>query len=106
MPGRPEAGAVLDVVERFRPTVLFRIATLYTALCNAGGVRDRDLGSLRLSISAAEVLSEEIYSGWKALTGHGPTEGLGSTEMLHIYLSNRVDDHRLGAAGAPCQGTR
>ena len=60
--------------------------------------------SLRLSISAAEVLSEEIYSGWKALTGHGPTEGLGSTEMLHIYLSNRVDDHRLGAAGAPVPG--
>ena len=69
-----------------------------------GGVRKRDLGSLRLSISAAEVLSDEIYSGWKALAGHGPTEGLGSTEMLHIYLSNRVDDHRLGAAGARVPG--
>ena len=104
MPGRPEAGAVLDVIERFRPTVLFGLPTLYTALCHAEGIRDRDLGSLRLSISAAEVLSEGIYSGWKALTEHGPTEGLGSTEMLHIYLSNRVDDHRLGAAGAPVPG--
>ena len=104
MPGRPEAGAVLDVVERFRPTVLFGLPTLYTALCHAEGIRDRDLGSLRLSISAAEVLSEEIYSGWKALVGHGPTEGLGSTEMLHIYLSNRLDDHRLGAAGARVPG--
>lgn len=104
MPGRPEANAVLDVIERFRPTVLFGLPTLYTALCHAEGVRDRDLGSLRLSISAAEVLSEDIYSGWKALTGHGPTEGLGSTEMLHIYLSNRVDDHRLGAAGARVPG--
>ena len=104
MPGRPEAGAVLDVIERFRPTVLFGLPTLYTALCHAAGVGDRDLGSLRLSISAAEVLSEEIYSGWKVLAGHGPTEGLGSTEMLHIYLSNRLDDHRLGAAGAPVPG--
>lgn len=77
---------------------------MYTALCHAEGVRDRDLGSLRLSISAAEVLSEEIYAGWKALAGHGPTEGLGSTEMLHIYLSNRVDDHRLGAVGATVPG--
>ena len=50
------------------------------------------------------MLSEEIYSGWKALVGHGPTEGLGSTEMLHIYLSNRLDDHGLGAAGARVPG--
>ena len=74
------------------------------ALCHAEGVRDRDPGSLRLSISAAAVLSEEIYAGWKGLAGHGPTEGLGSTEMLHIYLSNRVDDHRHGAVGATVPG--
>ena len=84
--------------------MLFGLPTLYTALCHAEGVSDRDLGSLRLSISAAEVLSEEIYSGWMDLVGHGPTEGLGSTEMLHIYLSNRLDDHRLGAAGARVPG--
>ena len=104
MPGRPEAGAVLDVIERFRPTVFFGLPTLYTALCRVAGIRDRDLGSLRQSMSAAEVLSEETYSSWKALAGHGPVEGLGSTEMLHIYLSNRLDDHRLGAAGARVPG--
>ncbi|TLW94165.1 hypothetical protein FFR93_40200 [Rhizobium sp. MHM7A] len=40
----------------------------------------------------------------KHLTGHGPTEGLGSTELLHIYLSNQLDDHRIGAAGARVPG--
>ena len=104
MPGRPEAGAVLDVIERYLPTVFFGLPTLYTALCRAEGIRDRDLGSLRQSVSAAEVLSAETYSTWKALAGHGPTEGLGSTEVLHVYLSNRLDDHRPGAAGARVPG--
>ena len=102
-PARSERGAGTSS-NASAPRYCSGLPTLYTALCHAEGIRDRDLGSLRLSISAAEVLSEEIYSAWKALTGHGPTEGLGSTEMLHIYLSNRVDDHRLGAAGAPVPG--
>ena len=62
------------------------------------------MSSIRLSISAAETLSRDIYDSWKAIAGHGPTEGLGSTEMLHIYLSNTPDDHRIGAAGAPVPG--
>ena len=64
----------------------------------------RSLSSIRRSISAAETLSQEIYEAWKSLTGHGPTEGLGSTELLHIYLSNTHEDHRIGAAGAPVPG--
>jgi acyl-coenzyme A synthetase/AMP-(fatty) acid ligase len=55
-------------------------------------------------MSAAEVLSQEVYGAWKRLTGHGPTEGLGSTEMLHIYLSNPLDDHRIGSAGTRVPG--
>ena len=89
MPGRPEAGAVLDVIERFRPTVLFALPTLFTALCHAEGIRNRDLGSLRLSISAAEVLSEEIYSGWKALVGHGPDRRAGiDRDAAHLPLES------------------
>ncbi|HEU0222552.1 MAG TPA: benzoate-CoA ligase family protein, partial [Paracoccaceae bacterium] len=104
MPGRPEPQAVLDIIETYRPTVLFGLPTLYTGLCRAKGVETRDLGSLRQSMSAAEILSEDIYAAWKSLIGHGPTEGLGSTEMLHIYLSNGLDDHRLGSAGARVPG--
>ncbi|ASY65272.1 Benzoate-CoA ligase (plasmid) [Sinorhizobium sojae CCBAU 05684] len=104
LPGQPRPNAVLDAIEGFRPTVLFGLPTLYTALARAEGVAARDLSCLRQSMSAAEILSQEIYDSWKALTGHGPTEGLGSTEMLHIYLSNSLDDHRIGSAGARVPG--
>lgn len=104
MPGQPQPGAVLDAIEQFRPTVFFGLPTLFTALARAEGVEARDLTSLRQSMSAAEVLSRDIYDAWKALTGHGPTEGLGSTEMLHVYLSNTLTDHRIGAAGARVPG--
>ncbi|MGD1884562.1 MAG: benzoate-CoA ligase family protein [Paracoccaceae bacterium] len=104
LPGQPRSDRVLDAIENYQPTALFGLPTLYTALAKSEGVDRRDLSSLRLSLSAAEVLSAEVYNAWKALVDHGPTEGLGSTEMLHIYLSNRPDDHRLGAAGAVVPG--
>jgi benzoate-CoA ligase family protein len=102
--GQPNPKAVLDTIENFKPTVIFGLPTLYTALARAEGVETRNLSSLKRSISAAEILSEDVYNKWKALTGHGPTEGLGSTELLHIYLSNTYDDHRLGSAGARVPG--
>lgn len=101
---QPCPEAVLKAIEIYRPTVLFGLPTLYTALCRAPDIDSRDLTSLRQSMSAAEILSEDVYTAWEAKVGHGPTEGLGSTEMLHIYLSNRLDDHRLGAAGARVPG--
>ena len=104
MPGQPRPEAVLDTIERYRPTVFFGLPTLYTALTRVEGVKKRDLSSLRQSMSAAEVLSEDVYNAWKNLAGHGPTEGLGSTELLHVYLSNSHDDHRIGAAGAAVPG--
>ncbi|MEY8828501.1 benzoate-CoA ligase family protein [Sedimentitalea sp. XS_ASV28] len=104
VPGQPRPEVVLDAIETYRPSVLYGLPTLYTALARAKDIDTRDLSSLRQSMSAAEILSEDVYSAWKAKVGHGPTEGLGSTEMLHIYLSNRLDDHRLGAAGARVPG--
>ena len=104
MPGQPEPQTILDLIEIHRATVFFGLPTLYTALARAEGVAHRDLSSIRQSMSAAEILSEDIYDAWKALVGHGPTEGLGSTEMLHIYLSNTLSDHRHGAAGAVVPG--
>lgn len=104
MSGQPRAEVVISAIETYKPTVLFGLPTLYTSMARAQGVEQRDLSSLRQSMSAAEILSEDVYTTWKSLVGHGPTEGLGSTEMLHVYLSNRLEDHRLGAAGERVPG--
>ena len=104
MPGRPEPDRILATIEDYRPTIFFGLPTLYTALCRADDVDHRDLGSIRLSVSAAETLSEDIFNAWKGLTGLDVMEGLGSTEVLHIYLSNLPDKKRIGSAGKRVPG--
>jgi benzoate-CoA ligase family protein len=103
-PGRPEPAAVFSTIAEYRPTVLFALPTLYTALVKAPDATNADLSSLRLCISAAEVLSNEVAGGWKNLADLDIVEGLGSTEMLHIYLSNSEHQHRAGAAGRRVPG--
>jgi acetyl-CoA synthetase len=104
LPGQPKPASIFAAIARFRPTVFFGLPTLYTALTKADGANTADFSSLRLALSAAEVLSAEVFNGWKALTGLEIVEGLGSTEVLHIYLSNREDDKRAGAAGLRVPG--
>ncbi|WP_439148492.1 benzoate-CoA ligase family protein [Sulfitobacter sp.] len=104
MPGQPRPETVLSAIETYKPTVLFGLPTLFTAVARHENATTTDLTSLRQSMSAAETLSEDVYKTWVDLVGHGPTEGLGSTELLHIYLSNTLKDHRLGAAGARVPG--
>jgi benzoate-CoA ligase family protein len=104
LPGQPKADAIFAAIERYRPTVFFGLPTLYTALTKADGAVATDFSSLRLSMSAAEVLSADVFNGWKTLTGIEIVEGLGSTEALHIYLSNRPEAKKLGAAGLRVPG--
>ena len=104
LPGQPKPSAIFEAIERFRPTAFFGLPTLYTSLTKADGATDTDFSSLRLALSAAEVLSADVFNGWKALTGLDIVEGLGSTEALHIYLSNRPDNKKLGAAGLRVPG--
>ena len=104
LPGRPQPEAVFDAIERLRPTLLFALPTLYNALAALPGSEHRDLSSLRLCVSAAEVLSGELYREWQRRYGLRIVEGLGSTEVLHIYLSNRVDRQKIGASGARVPG--
>jgi benzoate-CoA ligase family protein len=104
LPGQPKPAAVFEAIERFRPTVFFGLPTLYTLLTKAEGAAATDFSSLRMALSAAEVLSVDVSNGWKALTGLEIVEGLGSTEALHIYLSNRPDYTKPGAAGLRVPG--
>jgi benzoate-CoA ligase family protein len=104
LPGQPKPSAIFEAIERYRPTVFFGLPTLYTSLTKAEGAAATDFSSLRMALSAAEVLSAEVFNGWKTLTGLEIVEGLGSTEALHIYLSNRPDNKKLGAAGLRVPG--
>jgi benzoate-CoA ligase family protein len=104
LPGQPRPQSIFDAIARYRPTVFFGLPTLYTSLTKAEGADKADFASLRMAISAAEVLSADVFNGWKTLTGLEIMEGLGSTEVLHIYLSNRAEKKKLGAAGLRVPG--
>jgi benzoate-CoA ligase family protein len=102
--GRPEPNAVIDVIESFKPTLFFGLPTLYNALLHHPRIDAADLSSVRLCLSAAEVLSQDIFDDWARRFGHEILEGLGSTEVLHIYLSNTPEQKKVGTAGKRVPG--
>ncbi|MCP3379508.1 benzoate-CoA ligase family protein [Bradyrhizobium sp. CCGUVB4N] len=104
LPGQPKPASIFAAIEQYKPTVFFGLPTLYTSLTKAEGATNTNFSSLRMALSAAEVLSAEVFNGWKTLTGLEIVEGLGSTEVLHIYLSNRPAQKKLGAAGLRVPG--
>lgn len=104
MPGQPRPAAILEAIARYRPTVFFGLPTLYTALSKAPEATEADLSSLRLCVSAAEILAAEVFNAWKRISGLEVMEGLGSSEVLHIYLSNTAGAKRPGSAGKRVPG--
>jgi len=104
MPGRATPAAVFAAIAQYRPTVFYGLPTLYTLLTHASEIREADFSSLRLAVSAAEILSSEISNAWKAATGLEIVECLGSTEMLNVYLSNTPERKKAGAAGMRVPG--
>jgi len=104
MPGQPKPASIFETIARYRPTVFFGLPTLYTAMTKAPEAGAADFSSIRLAVSAAEILSAEVFNAWKTLTGLEIVEGLGSTEVLHVYLSNTVEKKKPGAAGLRVPG--
>ena len=104
LPGQPKPGPVFEAIGKHRPTLFFGLPTLYTALAKAPEAEGADLSSLRLCLSAAEVLASEVATRWRSLSGLSIVEGMGSTEVLHIYLSNEDGETRPGSAGRRVPG--
>jgi benzoate-CoA ligase family protein len=102
--GRNTPATVLDTIEKRRPTLFFSAPTLYNAILNFEGAKGRDLSSIRHCVAAAEALPAEVWRRWKDAFGLTILDGVGSTEMLHIYCSNRLDDLRPGSSGKPVPG--
>jgi benzoate-CoA ligase family protein len=103
-PGRPTPDLVFDVLTRQRPTVFFGVPTLYAALLAAKDLDRHDLSSLRLCVSAGEALPPELYHRWRDRFGVELLDGIGTTEILHIFLSNRPGQVRPGSTGLPVPG--
>jgi benzoate-CoA ligase len=102
--GRHTPATVLDTIEKRRPTLFFSAPTLYNAILNFEGAKTRNLSSIRHCVAAAEALPAEVWRRWKEAFGLTILDGVGSTEMLHIYCSNRLDDVRPGSSGKPVPG--
>ena len=104
-PHRPTPDAVLALMRQHRPSVLCGVPTLYANLVahpglGAGAGSDR----LRRCISAGEALPEHVGTEWARLVGVDILDGIGSTEMLHIFLSNQPGDVRYGTSGRAVPG--
>jgi benzoate-CoA ligase family protein len=104
LPGQPKPATIFDCIRQYRPTLFFALPTLYTALTKAPEASGARLSSIRFCVSAAEVLAAEIADGWRRLCGHSIVEGMGSTEALHIYLSNTETGRKTGSAGKRVPG--
>jgi benzoate-CoA ligase len=104
-PHRPTPEGVFDLLTRRRPTLFFGVPTLYAAMLAIKDAERRwDLSSLRLCISAGEALPEELYTRWRERFGVEIVDGIGTTEILHIFLSNRPGEARPGSTGRPVPG--
>ena len=103
--GRPTPDAAFDILDRFKPTVFCGVPTLYAAMVaqlEAG--KGHFEAPLRCCISAGEALPEDVGAKWRRLTGVDILDGVGSTEMLHIFLSNREGEVVYGTSGVAVPG--
>ncbi|HYF53798.1 MAG TPA: benzoate-CoA ligase family protein [Salinarimonas sp.] len=93
---------LLAAIERHRATVCFTAPTAYRAMI--AGLEGRDVSCLRICVSAGEALPKATFEAWEAATGLKLMDGIGATEMLHIFIAAREEEIRPGATGRPVPG--
>ena len=103
---RPSPAVVADVLRRHRPTIFYGVPTLYNTMLASNDLPRREELALRRCVSAGEPLPAEIGRRWSERIGVDILDGIGSTEMLHIFLSNRPGDVRYGTTGKAVPGYR
>ena len=94
-PGRPTPDAMYETIARHQPTIFYGVPTLFGSMLTVDG----SLGRTRVCVSAGEALPPDILKRWKERFDVGIMDGIGSTEISHIFISNRVDDMRPGSTG-------
>lgn len=94
---------LIEIIEKYKATVCFTAPTAYRVMLRAME-EGADLSSLRAAVSAGETLPAPVYQDWIDKTGKPMLDGIGATEMLHIFISNRFDDHRPACTGKPVTG--
>src|SRR5215468_5695189 len=104
MPGRPTPDTVAKLLGRYPVTAFFGVPTFYAAFLASAAAPSRDELKLRICVSAGEALPKDVGRRWSERYGVDILDGLGSTEMLHIFLSNRAGDVRYGTTGKPVAG--
>ncbi len=100
VPERPGPERCLEIIQQERPTLFFAVPTLYAAILSVPDAEKRyDLSSLRLAVSAGEALPAELYRRFRERFGVEILDGIGSTEMLHVFITNRAGEVRPGSSG-------
>lgn len=102
----PSADVVLKTIEKYRPTVFFGVPTIYGSMIRfiERSESAYDLSSVRLCVSAAEPLPLAIFDKWQKIFNLKILDGIGSTETLHTFISNRIDDIKEGSSGKIVSG--
>ena len=102
--GRPTPEAVLETIRSYEPTLFFSAPTLYNSILDYPRAEDYDLSFIRLCASAAEALPSHVWRRFKEMYGVTILDGIGSTEMLHIFISNTPEELKPGSSGKPVPG--